>query len=184
MEDTNTTQTTPATESTETTPAQSENNKPTEKMFTQDEVNKMIADRLARAEKKTEKQVTKATAESNDALAKLTVQIEKQNQRIIKQEARNVAKSIGIDDDFADAAIALASLKDVAINDDGDVDSDAIKTALETVTKKYPKFVPAKKDSSSFEGNVKAGADKGDKTKATEAENDKLLEAFGIKKKK
>ena len=185
MEDTNTTQTTPAAEPTQTTPAQGEsNNKPAEKMFTQEEVNKIIADRLAKAEKKTEKQVARATTESNDALAKLEAQIAKQNQRIVKQEAKNVAKALGIDDDFADAAIALADLKSIAINDEGDVDSAAVKTALEAVTKKYPKFVPAKKADPSFEGGVKAGADKGDKTKATEAENDKLLEAFGIKKKK
>ena len=183
MEDTNTTQTTPVTEpATETTPAQ-ENNKPAEKMFTQEEVNKMIADRLARAEKKTEKQVTKATAESNDALAKLEAQIAKQNQRIIKQEAKGIAKELGVDDDFADAVIAIANLSGINIDDAGEVDSEAIKTAIEAVTKKYPKFVPAKKDPA-FEGNVKAGADKGDKTKVTEAENDKLLEAFGIKKKK
>lgn len=184
MEDTNTTQTTPAAEPTQTTPAQGEsNNKSAEKMFTQEEVNKIIADRLAKAEKKTEKQVAKATTENNDALAKLEAQIAKQNQRIIKQEAKGIAKELGVDDDFADAVIAIANLSGINIDDAGEVDSEAIKTAIEAVTKKYPKFVPAKKDPA-FEGNVKAGADKGDKTKATEAENDKLLEAFGIKKKK
>ena len=183
MEDTNTTQTTPAAEPTQTTTAQDESNKPAEKMFTQEEVNKIIADRLAKAEKKTEKQVTKATAESNDALAKLEAQIAKQNQRIIKQEAKGIAKALGVDDDFADAVIAIANLSGINIDDAGEVDSEAIKTAIEAVTKKYPKFVPAKKDPA-FEGNVKAGADKGDKTKVTEAENDKLLEAIGIKKKK
>ena len=183
MEDTNTTQTTPAAEPTQTTPAQGESNKTAEKMFTQEEVNKIIADRLAKAEKKTEKQVTKVTTESNDALAKLEAQIAKQNQRIIKQEAKGIAKELGVDDDFADAVIAIANLSGINIDDAGEVDSEAIKTAIEAVTKKYPKFVPAKKDPA-FEGNVKAGAGKGDSTKATEAENDKLLEAFGIKKKK
>ena len=183
MEDTNTTQTTPAAEPTQTTTAQDESNKPAEKMFTQEEVNKIIADRLAKAEKKTEKQVAKATTENNDALAKLEAQIAKQNQRIIKQEAKGIAKELGVDDDFADAVIAIANLSGINIDDAGEVDSEAIKTAIKAVTKKYPKFVPAKKDPA-FEGNVKAGADKGDKTKTTEAENDKLLEAFGIKKKK
>lgn len=186
MEDTNVQATEPvATEATPTTEpiTPATEGKSTEKMFTQDEVNKMIADRLARQEKKAEKQVTKVTTESNDALAKLTAQIEKQNQRIVKQEAKNVAKSLGIDDDFADAAIALADLKSIAINDEGDVDSTAVKTALEAVTKKYPKFVPVKKTDPTFEGGVKAGADKGDTTKASEADNDKLLAAFGIKKK-
>ena len=182
MEDTNTTQTTPAAEPTQTTTAQDESNKPAEKMFTQEEVNKIIADRLAKAEKKTEKQVAKATTENNDALAKLEAQIAKQNQRIIKQEAKGIAKELGVDDDFADAVIAIANLSGINIDDAGEVDSEAIKTAIEAVTKKYPKFVAVKNPT--FEGNVKAGADKGDKTKVTEAENDKLLEAFGIKKKK
>ena len=88
--------------------------KPAEKTFTQDEVNKMIADRLSREKRS-------ADAKADEALKKIAA-----------LENRNACYKAGVKDDYVDDVIALATMG---------VDSKTdFSKSLAKVLEKYPVF--------------------------------------------
>ena len=88
--------------------------KPVEKTFTQDEVNKLIADRLSREKRS-------ADAKADEALKKIAA-----------LENRNACYKAGVKDDYVDDVIALA-VRSI----DGKTD---FSKALAGVLEKYPMF--------------------------------------------
>jgi hypothetical protein len=88
--------------------------KPAEKTFTQDEVNKMIADRLSREKRS-------ADAKADEALKKIAA-----------LENRNSCYKAGVKDDYVDDVIALASR--------GIDDKTDFSKSLAKVLEKYPVF--------------------------------------------
>ena len=88
--------------------------KPTEKTFTQDEVNKLIADRLSREKRS-------ADAKADEALKKIAA-----------LENRNACYKAGVKDDYVDDVIALASR--------GIDDKTDFSKSLAKVLEKYPVF--------------------------------------------
>ena len=88
--------------------------KPVEKTFTQDEVNKLIADRLSREKRS-------ADAKADEALKKIAA-----------LENRNACYKAGVKDDYVDDVIALASR--------GIDDKTDFSKALAGVLEKYPMF--------------------------------------------
>ena len=88
--------------------------KPTEKTFTQDEVNKLIADRLSREKRS-------ADAKADEALKKIAA-----------LENRNACYKAGVKDDYVDDVIALASR--------GIDDKTDFSKSLAKVLEKYPMF--------------------------------------------
>ena len=84
------------------------------------------------------------------------------------------AMKIGFAPDCMEDAVILA---EAIVKRDG---SD-ISAALQSVAKKYPDWKSDGKDKSSGKGGFKVGADSSDSKKA---DDDKLSQAFGIKKKK
>lgn len=88
--------------------------KPTEKTFTQDEVNKLIADRLSREKRS-------ADAKADEALKKIAA-----------LENRNACYKAGVKDDYVDDVIALASR--------GVDDKTDFSETLAKVLEKYPVF--------------------------------------------
>ena len=88
--------------------------KPAEKTFTQDEVNKMIADRLSREKRS-------ADAKADEALKKIEA-----------LENRNACYKAGVKDDYVDDVIALASR--------GIDDKTDFSKSLAKVLEKYPVF--------------------------------------------
>jgi hypothetical protein len=88
--------------------------KPAEKTFTQDEVNKMIADRLSREKRS-------ADAKADEALKKIAA-----------LENRNACYKAGVKDDYVDDVIALASR--------GIDDKTDFSKSLAKVLEKYPVF--------------------------------------------
>ncbi len=88
--------------------------KPAEKTFTQDEVNKMIADRLSREKRS-------ADAKADEALKKIAA-----------LENRNACYKAGVRDDYVEDVIALATM--------GVDDKTDFSKSLAKVLEKYPVF--------------------------------------------
>lgn len=80
-----------------------------------------------------EKLLDKANKEAEKAKREFESELTKRDQRIIKSELKSVAKDLGLlDPDL----VMLADLKDVKINDDGDV--EGAKEALDALKKAKP----------------------------------------------
>ena len=138
---------------------------PEGKYYTQEELDKLIERRVNRAKKQAEKQHEEAKSETDsEEVRKLQDKIAKQNQRIIKAEARDICRKLSVDADMIDATIALTNFADVDVDENGDYDVDDIKEALESTLKKYPKFIkakePEKKESEAANGAFKTGVAK------------------------
>lgn len=63
------------------------------------------------------------------------------NARLIRADAVLMAGKLGIRPDRIDAAIRVANLSGVTVDEQGAVDETALKTALEEVTKQLPEFL-------------------------------------------
>lgn len=136
---------------------------PEGKYYTQEELDKLIERRVNRAKKQAEKQHEEAKSETDsEEVRKLQDKIQKQNQRIIKAEARDICHKLSVDADMVDAAIALTNFADVDVDENGDYDVEDIKEALESTLKKYPKFIKAKEPEKESEatGAFKTGVAK------------------------
>ncbi len=126
------------------------------KARTQEEIDKIVQERLARQEKTLRKQweeeqaeakrkaemteAERAKAEKAEAEKKVSETEGKANQRIIQAEAKVVALAAGIKPERVAAALKLANLSGVTIGDDGEPDAGALKKAVEAVLKDFPEF--------------------------------------------
>lgn len=122
------------------------------KTFTQDEIDAMIEKRLARARKQWEseaeearkkEQMTEAEklkAEKEEAERKAQEAQTAANQRLINAEARVQAVTLGIKPERIAYALKLADLSGVEVDEQGNPDAAAIKSALEAVLNDLPEL--------------------------------------------
>lgn len=97
------------------------------------------------------------------------------DEEILRLKTQIAAMSLGVKPDCMDDAVAIAeSYVKSGKNED-------INSALAAVVKKYPDMKGDGKDSGKKSGGFKVGADSSDSKKA---DDEKLSQAFGIKKKK
>lgn len=75
------------------------------------------------------------------------------NTRLVRAEARAAAAEMGFNDP---TDVALADLSEVTVGDDGEVDADAVKTALGDLIKVKPHLVKAKTDTSAGDAGIGA----------------------------
>ena len=129
------------------------------KTYTQAELDAMIESRLARERKKYQQQNTanagqqaQATDDNAGAGTATTVEVDvteearqqaaaiiaQANQRMIQAIAQSEATKLNINPDYVADAVRLADLSNVAVNDDGTVDTKSITTALEAVLTRMP----------------------------------------------
>jgi len=143
------------------------------KTFTQEELDRLIQQRLQRERKKWEQQLEeerrkaamteaerlKAEKEEAERRAKEAEAVA--NQRLIQAEAKVVALELGIKPERVAYAIRLANLSDVEVDENGQVDTKALKAALEQVIKDIPELkgtsTPAKSGADFQGGLPKAG---------------------------
>jgi len=123
-----------------------------EPKLTQAEVNKLIERRLGRARKAWEKEQEEARkkeqmtteerlkAEKEEAEKKALEREASANARTIKAEAKALAASLGVKPERINYAVRLADLSGIEVDDDGEPDTKAIKSALEQVTKDLPEL--------------------------------------------
>ena len=97
------------------------------------------------------------------------------DEEILRLKTQIAAMSLGVKPDCMDDAVAIAeSYVKSGKNED-------INSALAAVVKRYPDMKGDSKDSGKKSGGFKVGADSSDSKKA---DDEKLSQAFGIKKKK
>ena len=97
------------------------------------------------------------------------------DEEILRLKTQIAAMSLGVKPDCMDDAVAIAeSYVKSGKNED-------INSALAAVVKRYPDMKGDGKDSGKKSGGFKVGADSSDSKKA---DDEKLSQAFGIKKKK
>ena len=102
----------------------------------QKELERLKAEKQKREEaEQTELERAQAAA---DAAQK---RVDEANNRVKVAEAKAVAAGLGIKAERIPYAVKLADLSDVDVSDDGEPDTDAIKTAMEQVTKDIPELV-------------------------------------------
>ena len=148
-----------------------------EKLFTQADLDAAIEKRLQRERKKAEKEAAKAEAkDDSEEIKTLKELLKAKDKRIIKHESEKVAKEIGIDDDFIEAALALADFSEIELDNNGEVDADELKEALKSVIDKYPKFLAKKEETKGF---IKAGAEPKTETAVDKIE-EQIRKAMGL----
>lgn len=153
------------------------------KTFTQDEVDKLIKDRVAREKKgqlskeelqayQTWKDSQKTDAEKKDEAVtnadKARIAAE---ERAIALEAKVTCLSKGVKSDFTDDVVILAK---AMVSDEV-----TMEQAIENVLKKYPHFTGSSEGEEETNGFKKVGGGKGSQKKGSE---EALKAAFGIKK--
>src|SRR5690606_23777823 len=130
------------------------------KVFTQEEVDAIIAKRLARERKAWEQQLEeerkKAQMTEAERLKAETEEAERRakeaeaaaNRRLVQAEARVQAAALGIPIERIARAIKLADLSEVEVSDSGEPDAKAVRAAIEAVLEEIPELkgsaVPAK----------------------------------------
>lgn len=137
-----------------------------QKTFSQEEVNKIIDQRLKRAEKgwadKVAEDSKKAAMSEADRLKsevdaanlKATKAGEAANQRVVTAEARVALLVAGIKAERVGRALKMLELADIAVDDDGTPDQAAIDAAVKALIEDMPEFVAAA-------GAAKGGTDFG-----------------------
>ena len=122
------------------------------KTFTQEELDRLIQQRLQRERRKWEQQLEEERRKAAMTEAE-RLKVEKEeaerrakeaqaaaNRRIIEAEAKVQAVALGIKPERVAYALRLADLSGVEVDDNGNPDTDAIKAALEAVLKDLPEL--------------------------------------------
>jgi hypothetical protein len=154
-----------------------------EKLFTQADLDAAIEKRLQREKRKAEKEAAKMAEEAkakddSEEIKALKELLKAKDQRIIKHESEKVAKEMGIENDFIEAALALADFSEVELDNNGGVDAEELKEALKAVIDKYPKFLAAKKEETT-KGFIKAGVEQKNSTAVDKIEA-QIRKAMGL----
>jgi len=122
------------------------------KTFTQEDIDRVLKDRLARERKAWDKEqadakkqaemseAEKLKAAKDEAEAKATEAMSKADAKIIKAEAKVQALAAGVKPERVDALLKLADISSVTIGDDGEPDAKTLKAAVEAALKEYPEF--------------------------------------------
>jgi hypothetical protein len=113
---------------------------------------KRLADLEAASASETEKAVTAARKEGEAAA------IERANARLVRAEARAVAAELG----FIDPADALGQvdLSEIAVDEAGDVDSEAVRKELADLAERKKYLLKATRDTSGVDAGIGAAGEK------------------------
>lgn len=105
-------------------------------------------------------------ARAAEAEEKAQKALEAANQRLIKTEFRLKAREAGVLAEALDDAFVLADLSGVTVNDSGDVDSEALASAIESLLKAKPYLADTQTQPRQIGGPTNPAKDKsGQKTK-------------------
>ena len=149
--------------------------KPAENKQTDDNGTAEKPDESKAEEKKDDKPEEKADKPESEPAPEAPATPDAKDEEILRLKTQIAAMSLGVKPDCMDDAVAIAeSYVKSGKNED-------INSALAAVVKRYPDMKGDSKDSGKKSGGFKVGADSSDSKKA---DDEKLSQAFGIKKKK
>jgi hypothetical protein len=164
------------------------------KTFTQAELDAIIAKRLARERKQWEQQLEeqrkkeqmsaeeRLKAEKEEAEKKAQQIQQTANQRLIQAEAKVIAAELGVKPNRINYLLKLADLSGVEVGEDGGIDSNAIKDALNTVLADFPELKGAGGGSVGGAGNPGGGNNNPtDFRKASQEEFAAELAKYGLR---
>lgn len=157
------------------------------KTYTQDEVDRIIKNRLAREKKKVEKVKAKETTskketkekdddKTNESNEKLLKQMEKMQQKMVQSEVKSALVTAGIDPAKVGKAMKLIDL-DMVLDEDDEIDEKLLKREIKDLVKEFPNLKKA-----NISGGFKFGSD--GNPKADSKLNTELDAIFGNDKKK
>lgn len=121
--------------------------------LTQAELDAMIAKASGRAAKDTEKrlkdeasrasldEVERLKLEKQDADQKAADATARANARLVAADAKLAAQTAKVKSDRIDAFLKLVDLSGVEVDDDGNVDTKALKKLIDAGVKDYPEFI-------------------------------------------
>ncbi len=143
--------------------------------FTQEEVDEIVRNRLARVKQPE----TKDTDTSK--LEELQSALNSQYRKVMNYETEKIAGSLNFKKDRLDAVLKLADLSAVKINKNGEFSTDEIKEKLEKVAKDFPEFVVEVKEKAKPDkkGFIKAGVETSETTK-TDDLYEQVRKGFGL----
>lgn len=122
------------------------------KTFTQEELDRLIQQRLQRERKKWEQQLEeerkkaamteaeRLKVEKEEAERKAREAQQQAAQRLVQAEAKVVALELGVKPDRIPYVLRLADLSGVDVGDDGVVDAKALRDAIEAVLRDVPEL--------------------------------------------
>lgn len=150
------------------------------KTFTQEELDKIVNQRLDREKKKQEKALEDlkkqlgaggdtppkgdASQEPNEEAQKAAAALQKANQLFVQASAVAEAVKLGADPKYTQEVIKLANLSEITVGENGEVDAAAVSKALDEVLKRIPAFKLSAENNSGFrvggDGSAGSGAGK------------------------
>lgn len=129
---------------TDTAPEKAETTPEPAHTFTQEDVERIVKQRLERERAKAEEQKRKATLSAEERareeLAQRDQRLQAMNARIIKAEARAALAKAGVKPDRLDYALRALDLEGVNVNDDGDLDTKTLDASVKQLVDSVPEF--------------------------------------------
>jgi hypothetical protein len=140
-----------------------------EKLFSQEDLDKIIQKRLARERKSWETQLEeekkkasmseaeRLKAEKEEVEARLTALQTEHSKRLINAEAKLIATELGVKADKMKYLMKLVDLDEVTLDEDGNVDTEELTKSIQAVLDAIPELkggVVIPKAGAEFNGNV------------------------------
>ena len=140
-----------------------------EKLFSQEDLDKIIQKRLARERKSWETQLEeekkkasmseaeRLKAEKEEVEARLTALQTEHSQRLINAEAKLIATELGVKADKQKYLMKLVDLDEVTLDEEGNVDTEELTKSIQAVLDVMPELkggVVIPKAGAEFNGNV------------------------------
>lgn len=145
------------------------------KTFTQEDLDRLIQQRLQRERKKWEQQLEeerkkaamteaeRLKAEKEEAERRAQEAQASANQRLLQAEAKVVALELGVKADRIPYVLRLADLSDVEVGDDGNIDAKALRDAVEAVLRDLPELKAVAQPPGPSGGDFNGGGSAADK---------------------
>lgn len=143
------------------------------KTFTQAEVDALIAKEKARAKKQSQKQEINSTKTDVEEPSTATQEVNPYIDKYAQAEIKFAMVQNGIDAKKAARAIKLIDHKEV-LSEDGEIDDEALNSAIADLLKEWPELAPSKNDDEQ-KGIRKIGSE----GKKDKVEDDLIAKAFG-----